>query len=70
MGPLDGKGIALAAVVWLAIVVIYSIGTTCAEFKECGRGDLVLNSFLAVGALMPAWIAGAFVTGDPPDKEG
>ncbi len=69
MGPVNGKGFAVGAAVWVVITVIHSMSTSCAEFKDCGRGDLILNSIIAVGSLFPAWFAASFASDTPPDKK-
>ena len=69
MDPVNGKGFVVGAVVWVAITVIHSMGTSCAEFKDCGRGDLIINSIIAVGSLFPAWFAASIVSDVPPNKK-
>lgn len=68
MHPINGKGFAVGAVLWLFYIVLTSHEASCAEFRDCGSGDLILASIIAVGGLFPAWVLASLVSGVFPDK--
>lgn len=68
MHPVNGKGFLAGAVAWLTYIFVASYRASCAEFKDCGAGDLMLYSLIAVGMLMPAWLLASFVSSIFPDK--
>lgn len=69
MSPVNGKGFAAGAVAWLACMLIATWKASCAEYKGCGAGDLMISSILSAGMVLPAWMLASFVSGIFPGKE-
>ena len=59
----NGKGIAIGFAAWFFLIFMMSNETACAKLSSCGGGDLIMNSFLAIGFGFPAWIVANLASG-------
>lgn len=70
MRPISASGYIVGAIAWLAFAVLVAFESNCAEFGECDRIDLIMNSVISLGMLWPAWVLALIVSPDFPDKKG
>lgn len=69
MKDISKMGGAVGLATWLGLVVATAFSLSCAEFKGCGRGDLVVNSLISAGMVWPAWIVAVAASCFLPDKK-
>lgn len=62
-------GFWVGVIAWVAMVFLLAMQSSCAEFKACGTGDLVMSGLLAAGMLAPAWVVAVVVSIAFPGKK-
>lgn len=65
MGDIDGKGILIGIVVWVALISIMVSEMACVKYDRCGTDDLMLLAVISVGLAIPSAIV-ALLTSKPP----
>lgn len=64
MDKINGKGIVIGAVVWVALVTMVSSSVTCVKLGRCEGVDLLLLVIICAGMFVPAYIATLLFSGN------
>jgi hypothetical protein len=56
MNEINGKGFAVGAIVWFALIFYAAQQGECVRYGSCGSEDLIIFSVISMGLLAPAYI--------------